>query len=155
MGFIAVMHDTITITIHGHTIPDNDDAQAALIDDLGTAIQDTFAEHETDFSHTRVFDGHVYSYIKDKCPVCGDHLQPLNLQVDHPYGVISFVRCETCGWHGRAYYRLVKLHPVGPDGNVQSDHLVDRGQKTPFYVSYTGNGVLSIDGPTLTGDTDD
>lgn len=154
MDFIAVMHDTIAITIHDHTIPDNDDVQAALIDDLGTAIQTTFAKHQVDFSHTHVFDGHIYSWIKDKCPVCGDHLQPIDFEADHPYGVISSVRCRTCGWQARAYYRLVKLHPVGPDDNVQPDHLVDRGQKTPVYVSHTGHNAISFDGPNITDDTD-
>ncbi len=99
----------LTLLLEGVAVPTDETEREQFLDDLETALESVFIEHDLDTERLRAIGGHTYSAIDDRCPVCGDDLKLIEPSLDPHNGAHARATCE-CGWFGEAVYRLIDLH---------------------------------------------
>lgn len=138
-------------------IPSSDeDERAHLVDRLETTVRETIADTNVDVRMMQIFDGDVFPHTDVDCPICGEKLNLFELMPDSKDGANALATC-TCGWSGRAIYRLIDLlddrqkevnkqHTIDsaisgdPTDGVSDPPLsaVARGDMTIKYIAHTG-----------------
>jgi hypothetical protein len=99
------------------TLPDDETQQEALLEDLAATLE----EHGINPTRLQICDGDVYAQtnIHVKCPECRERLTLRGVRAGPENGVSADAQC-TCGWTGRAVYRLIDL---------QENLLTDAGER--------------------------
>jgi hypothetical protein len=99
------------------TLPDTEKRQEALLDDLAATLN----QHGVNPERLKICDGNIYAQtnIHVQCPECRERLKLRSVSAGPENDVSADARC-TCGWTGRAVYRLIDL---------QENLLTDAGER--------------------------
>jgi len=60
--------DHISIATHNVDLPRDDADRTELLRQVESAVEDVLADHGLEPSHLTLYDGHMYSQIKNRCP---------------------------------------------------------------------------------------
>jgi predicted RNA-binding Zn-ribbon protein involved in translation (DUF1610 family) len=115
--------DHISIATHNVDLPRDDADRTELLRQVESAVEDVLADHGLEPSHLTLYDGHMYSQIKNRCPQCGERVTIYNLHLGHDNGATAEAKCE-CGWKGKATYRLIDFTEDISDQDVSTDNAL-------------------------------
>jgi hypothetical protein len=129
-------------------LPNDEQHFDALLNDL----RETFEKHNVSPEALQIYDGNIHSQtcFDRRCPECDDRLKLSQLTPDNNNGAAASAHCS-CGWTGRALYRLIDLQEPDTDDGVQQtltedsheidvapESCVQMGKIDVSYVPYPG-----------------
>lgn len=127
----------VTITIEAVPFPAGEAARALLLDTLASRAEAwlTATGSPVEQDRVSVSTGYRYGQISDRCPLCDERIELLDLQADTENGAHASAACSgnECEWTGTAVYRLIDLEG-GIGDAIESAVLT--GDTTPSYYSY-------------------
>ena len=111
--------DHLSIATHNVDLPRDDDDRTELLEHIESAVKEVLADHGLEPSHLTLYDGHMYSHLKNRCPQCDERVIIYNLHLSPDNGAAAKAKCE-CGWRGRATYRLIDFTEDISDQDVST-----------------------------------
>lgn len=131
----STIRKRLCIAIEEAPLPLDEDERSQLLEDLSIRMWAVFEEYGIDPTSIAPRPGYRYAQVRDNCPLCGEHLDLLDVELDASNGAHASARCSDtdCGWTGTAVYRLIDLE--GGVGDVHESAVLT-GDITPSYYSY-------------------
>lgn len=124
-GLIDVMtHDPLIIIARNCTLPEDEGKKQQSLQAFKSALANACLDYDVYPDSFAIFDGHIYSQVELSCPDCGDNLAVREFNSGPGNGADATAKCS-CGFQGRAVYRLIDLERN--TDNTTVDAMFDTG----------------------------
>lgn len=105
---MAMIDDPLIIVAKNSALPDATEEKNNCLEVLTSALADVFVDFRVYPDGFSVYDGHLYSQVELSCPDCGTAMTPIHISPGPENGASAAIQCS-CGFEGRAVYRLVDI----------------------------------------------
>jgi hypothetical protein len=113
------MENPLTIMVRDCNLPDDESEKSQILEDVREALSDVLTEYDVEEEDELVMhDGDIYAQtnVHLHCPDCRDPLKLREFRLGPENGADAVASCS-CGWSGRAVYRLIDLEEETEDGS--------------------------------------
>jgi hypothetical protein len=122
------MENPLTIMIRDCNLTDDESKKSQILEDMREALSEILTEYdvaEEDEDSLVMYDGNIYAQtnVHVHCPDCQNPLKLRELRLGPENGADAVASCS-CGWSGRAVYRLIDLEEETED--VSEDGITER-----------------------------
>lgn len=126
------------VLIEGLELPIRYDRRATTLDSITSRFEDLLvADFDAEPDHLRGRAGYRYAAIPRVCPDCGARLEMSNPVGDATNGAVAATTCQqSCGWSGRAVFRLIDLVGNGTCDSPAVGSVVASETLQPAYQPY-------------------
>jgi hypothetical protein len=135
------MDNPLTIMVRDCDLTDDESKKSQILEDMREALSDILTEYDVEEDSLVTYDGHIYAQtnIHVHCPDCRERLKLRGLRLGPENGADAMASCS-CGWSGRAVYRLIDLEEDtenGCDDEIPERRscVAHRGMRV-FYTRY-------------------
>jgi hypothetical protein len=114
------MENPLIIMVRDCDLTDDESKKSRILEDMREALSDVLTEYDVEEEEEALvmYDGHIYAQTNDHvhCPDCQNPLELREVQLGPENGADALASCS-CGWSGRAVYRLIDLEEETEDGS--------------------------------------
>lgn len=127
--------DPLTLMVEDCELPSDEQERERVLNELESVLANTLPDYDESEETLRIFDGDFYAQtnMHVNCPDCRERLTLEEFRLGPENGAAALAYCS-CGWSGRAVYRLIDLHkdvdndddrdPIDPYSCVSEDNML-------------------------------
>lgn len=132
--------DRLIVIANGCVVPEVDEKREQLMEDIYSALAPVLEEYQTFPERINVYDGDVFSQVKNRCPKCKKQLRLRRVEPDSTNGATAPAVCSNCGWTGDVVYRIIDIVENlddHPECVFNPESVVENYGVEPLYVPHT------------------